>query len=48
MVFMLFSQTERALVITKRIFDYYNTDFSLEMTSNLDKAGQKPTFAYTN
>ncbi len=29
---MLHNKIEQALVITKLIFNYYNTDFSLEMT----------------
>jgi len=41
------SRTERRLVITKQIFHYYNSLFSLEKTSEVENIGQKlTTFIY--
>ncbi len=42
---MIYNKIERVLVITKQIFSYYYTDFSLEITSKVQKVGQKYTFA---
>ncbi len=36
------------LVITKLIFNYYNTDFSLEITSKVQNVSQKYTFTQTD
>ncbi len=41
---MIYNKIERVLVITKLIFNYYNTDFSLEITSNVQKVSQKYTY----
>ncbi len=38
-------QTEQVLVISKRIFNYCNTDFSLEISSEVQKV-HKRTFTY--
>ncbi len=43
---MIFNKIERVLVITKRIFKYYNTNFSLEITSKMQKVNQKYTFTH--
>ncbi len=45
---MIYNKVERVLVITKRIFNYYNTDFSLEITSKVQKVSQKYTFTQTD
>ncbi len=45
---MIYNKIERVLVITKLIFNYYNTDFSLEITSNVQKVSQKYTFKQTD
>ncbi len=37
---------ERVLVITKQIFNYYNTNFSLEITSKVQKVNQKYKFTH--
>ncbi len=34
---MIYNKIERVLVITKQIFNYYNTNFSLEITSKVQK-----------
>ncbi len=47
-VLMIYNKTERVLVITKLIFNYYNTDFSLEITSKVQKVSQKYTFKQTD
>ncbi len=36
------------LLISKGIFDYYNSNFSLEITSKVQKVNQKYTFTQTN
>ncbi len=41
---MLYNKIEQVLVITKLIFNYYNTDFLLEMTSKVQQVSQKSTF----
>jgi len=33
-------------VKTKQIFNYYNSDISLEMTSTMENVGQKRTFIH--
>ncbi len=38
--------TTNLLVITKQIFNYYNTNFSLEITSKVQKVNQKYTFTH--
>ncbi len=43
---MIYNKIERVLVITKFIFNYYNTDFSLEITSKVQKVSQKYTFKH--
>ncbi len=43
---MFYNKIEQVLVITKWIFNYYNTDFSLEMTSKVQKVSQKYTFTH--
>ncbi len=40
---MIYNKIERVLVITKQIFNYYNTNFSLEITSKVQKVNQKYT-----
>ncbi len=42
-ILMIYNKIERVLVITKQIFNYYNTNFSLEITS---KVNQKYTFTH--
>ncbi len=42
---MIYNKIEWVLVITKQIFSYYYTDFSMEITSKVQKVGQKYTFA---
>ncbi len=41
---MIYNKIERVLVITKQIFNYYNVNFSLEITSKVQKVNQKYTF----
>ncbi len=43
---MFYNKIERVLVITKQIFNYYNTNFSLEITSKVQKVNQKYTFTH--
>ncbi len=43
---MIYNKIERVLVITKLIFNYYNTNFSLEITSKVQKVNQKYTFTH--
>ncbi len=43
---MINNKIEWVLVITKWIFNYYNTDFSLEITSKVQKVSQKYTFTH--
>ncbi len=43
---MIYNKIERVLVITKWIFNHYNTDFSLEITSKVQKVSQKYTFTH--
>ncbi len=43
---MIYNKIERVLVITKLIFNHYNTDFSLEITSKVQKVCQKYTFTH--
>ncbi len=43
---MIYNKIERVLVITKWIFNYYNTDFSLDITSKVQKVSQKHTFTH--
>ncbi len=42
----IYNKIERVLVITKQIFNYYNTNFSLEITSKVQKVNQKYTFTH--
>ncbi len=41
---MIYNKIERVLVITKRILNYYNSNFSLGITSKVQKVNQKYTF----
>ncbi len=41
---MIYNKIKQVLVITKLIFNYHNTDFSLEITSKVQKVSQKYTF----
>ncbi len=43
---MVYNKIERVLVIIKQIFNYYNTNFSLEITSKVQKVNQKYTFTH--
>ncbi len=43
---MIYNKIEWVLVITKLIFNYYNTNFSLEITSKVQKVNQKYTFTH--
>ncbi len=43
---MIYNKIERVLVITKRIFNYYNTHFSLEIASKVQKVNRKYTFTH--
>ncbi len=43
---MIYSKVERALVITRQIFNYYSSNFSLEITSEMENIGQKHTFTH--
>ncbi len=43
---MIYNKIERVLVITKWIFNHYNIDFSLEITSKVQKVSQKYTFTH--
>ncbi len=45
---MIDNKIKQVLVITKRIFNYYNTNFSLEITSKVQKVNQKYTFTQTD
>ncbi len=47
-VLMIYNKIERVLVITKQIFNYYNTNFSLEITSKVQKVNLKYTFTQKN
>ncbi len=47
-ILMIYNKIERVLVITKQIFNYYNSNFSLEITSKVQKVNQKYTFTQTN
>ncbi len=42
----IYNKIEWVLVITKWRFNYYNTDFSLEMTSKVQEVSQKYTFTH--
>ncbi len=42
----IYNNIERDLVITKWISNYYNTDFSLEITPKVQKVSQKYTFTH--
>ncbi len=44
---MIYNKIERVLVITKRIFNYYDTNFSLEITSTVQNVNQKFTHKLT-
>jgi len=37
---MIYNKQERALVITKQIFKFHNTNVLLEMTSNMENVDQ--------
>ncbi len=43
---MIYSKIERVFVITKQVFSYYNTNFSLEITSKVQKVNQKYTVTH--
>ncbi len=43
---MIYNNIERVLVITKIIFNYYNTGFSLEITLKVQKVSQKYRFIH--
>ncbi len=43
---MIYNNIERVLVITKFIFNYYNTGFSLEITPKVQKVSQKYEFIH--
>ncbi len=43
---MIYNKIEQVLVITKQIFNYYNTYFSLEITSKMQKVNQKCIFTH--
>ncbi len=43
---MIYNKIEWVLVITKWIFNHYNTDFSLEITSKVQKDSQTYTFTH--
>ncbi len=43
---MIYNKIERVLVINKQIFNYYNTNFMLEITSKVQKVNQKYTFTH--
>ncbi len=45
---MIYNKIERVLVITKQIFNYYNTNFSLEITSKEQKVNKKYIHLHTN
>ncbi len=47
-ILMIYNKIEWVLVITKQIFNYYNSNFSLEITSKVQKVNQKYTFTQTN
>ncbi len=42
----IYNNIERDLVIPKLIFNYYNTDFLPEITSNVQKVSQKYIFTH--
>ncbi len=44
--FMIYNKIEWVLVITKLIFNYYNPNFSLEITSKVEKVNPKYTFTH--
>jgi len=43
---LIYSKTEQDLVINKRIFTYYDSNFSLEMTLGVGNVGQKHIFIH--
>ncbi len=43
---MIYNKIERVFVTTKLILNYYNNDFSLEITSKVQKVSQKYTFTH--
>ncbi len=43
---MIYNKIERVLVITKQIFNHYNANFSLEITSKVQKVNQKYPFTH--
>ncbi len=43
---MIYNKIDRVLVITKLIFNHYNTKFSLEITSKVQNVIQKYTFTH--
>ncbi len=43
---MVYNKIELVLVIAEQIFNYYNTNFSLEITSKVQKVNQKYTFTH--
>lgn len=43
---MIYNKIERVFVTTHLIFNYYNNDFSLEITSKVQKVSQKYTFTH--
>ncbi len=43
---MIYNKIEWVLVITKQICNYYNTNFSLEIASKVQKVNQKYTFTH--
>ncbi len=43
---MIYNKIDWYLVITKQIFNYYNINFSLEITSKVQKVNQKYTFTH--
>ncbi len=43
---IIYNKIERDLVITKRIFNYYNTNLLLEITSKVQNVNQKYTFTH--
>ncbi len=45
---VIYNKIERVLVIIKQIFNYYNTNFSLEIISKVQKVSQKYKFTQTD
>ncbi len=41
---VIYNKIEKALVITKQIFNYHNANFLLELTSNVEKVTNKHIF----